>query len=47
MPEPECYPADDLTGYSEGQELLLTLRILSSSSEPFIVRGYQRGAAAG
>jgi DNA excision repair protein ERCC-3 len=40
------YPADDLAGYSEGQQLPLTLRTLSSGGEPFIVRGYQREAAA-
>lgn len=40
------YPADDLAGYSEGQQLPLTLRTLSRGGEPFIVRGYQREAAA-
>ncbi|MBK8535172.1 MAG: DEAD/DEAH box helicase [Candidatus Competibacteraceae bacterium] len=40
------YPADDLAGYSEGQQLPVTLRTLSGNGESFVVRGYQREAAA-
>ena len=40
------YPADDLAGYAEGQELPLRLREITGGGEPFVVRGYQREAAA-
>ncbi|MDG4563050.1 MAG: DEAD/DEAH box helicase [Candidatus Competibacter sp.] len=40
------YPADDLAGYNEGQELPLRLRERSGDGEPFLVRDYQRAAAA-
>lgn len=40
------YPADDLAGYSAGQELPLRLRETTSGGEPFVVRDYQRAAAA-
>lgn len=40
------YPADDLAGYAEGQELPLRLREITGGGEPFIVRDYQREAAA-
>lgn len=39
------YPADDLAGYSAGQELPLRLRETTSGGEPFVVRDYQRAAA--
>ncbi len=40
------YPADDLAGYSAGQELPLRLRETTGGGEPFVVRDYQRAAAA-
>lgn len=40
------YPADDLAGYAEGQELPLRLREFAGGGEPFVVRDYQREAAA-
>jgi DNA excision repair protein ERCC-3 len=40
------YPADDLAGYAEGQELPLQLRTVTRGGESFIVRTYQRDAAA-
>jgi len=40
------YPADDLAGYAEGQELPLRLREIAGGGEPFVVRDYQREAAA-
>ena len=39
------YPADDLAGYSEGQELPLRLREVCASGGPFRVREYQWEAA--
>jgi DNA excision repair protein ERCC-3 len=40
------YPADDLAGYSEGQELPVALRALTRGGEPLLIRDYQRAAAA-
>ena len=40
------YPADDLAGYNAGQELPVTLRTLTCSGEPLLIRDYQRAAAA-
>ncbi len=40
------YPADDLAGYSAGLELPLRLRETTGGGEPFVVRDYQRAAAA-
>ncbi|NJN48289.1 MAG: DEAD/DEAH box helicase, partial [Candidatus Competibacteraceae bacterium] len=39
------YPAEDLAGYSEGQELPLQLRTVTGSGEPFVIRPYQQQAA--
>jgi DNA excision repair protein ERCC-3 len=40
------YPADDLAGYSAGLELPLRLRETTGGGGPFVVRDYQRAAAA-
>jgi DNA excision repair protein ERCC-3 len=39
------YPAEDLAGYTDGQELAVGLRTLARSGLPFTVRDYQREAA--
>jgi DNA excision repair protein ERCC-3 len=39
------YPAEDLAGYTDGQELELNLRSLARSGLPFTVRDYQRESA--
>ena len=39
------YPAEDLAGYVNGDELPLTLRQLSLGGKPFHLRNYQREAA--
>jgi len=40
------YPADDLAGYREGQELPVALRALTLGGDPLVIRDYQRAAAA-
>ncbi|MCB1822109.1 MAG: helicase-associated domain-containing protein, partial [Candidatus Competibacteraceae bacterium] len=40
------YPADDLAGYSAGQELPLRLREIANNGEAFTFRDYQWAAAA-
>ncbi len=40
------YPADDLAGYAEGQELPLRLRQTTVDGADFMVRDYQHAAAA-
>ncbi len=40
------YPADDLAGYVSGEALTIALRDSTVSGAPFIVRDYQRQAAA-
>lgn len=40
------YPADDLAGYAEGQELPLRLRQTTIDGADFMVRDYQHAAAA-
>ena len=38
------YPAEDLAGYTEGTDLLIGLREVTASGQPFLVRDYQKGA---
>jgi DNA excision repair protein ERCC-3 len=40
------YPAEDLAGYSEGQELPLHIRTATADGEPLVIRPYQQQAAA-
>lgn len=39
------FPAEDLAGYAEGEELAISLRPLTRSGTPFVLRPYQREAA--
>jgi DNA excision repair protein ERCC-3 len=38
------YPAEDLAGYTEGDDLALSLRSLTRTGLPFVVRDYQKDA---
>jgi DNA excision repair protein ERCC-3 len=40
------YPAEDLAGYTEGSDLDIALREVATTGLPFVIRDYQRDAAA-